>query len=105
MPWPQLSTISLAQLGQITDASVVSLAKRLPSLRSVDVSRCIELTDTSVNSLLRSCRELNTLNLNSLDKVTDTTLASLCKFVSLCAVSQPHDYDWCGFGAVTRGAD
>lgn len=47
-PLPQLQTLSLRGLPQLTDAHVALVAKQCPSLTRLDFSKCLELTGAAV---------------------------------------------------------
>ncbi|ETV72725.1 hypothetical protein, variant 1 [Aphanomyces astaci] len=79
-----LSAVSLSHLtdidlGQckITDAALISLVRRCPSLEVVRVRWCSQVTDAGVTRLVAGCPNLRLLDLNNCGLITDLSLSAL----------------------------
>ena len=70
----ELQSLKLSYCDNITDASVLEVARRCSNLQSLDLECCYDITDASVLEVARRCSNLQTLSLEWCDNIT-----SACK--------------------------
>ncbi|RLN52036.1 hypothetical protein BBJ29_008269 [Phytophthora kernoviae] len=71
-----LRAIDLTQ-SNITDTTLITLAKHCPCLEEVKLSCCSEISDVGVEALVRSCRRLRALDLTNCALITDRGVGML----------------------------
>ena len=72
--------IDLCSYGSdITNASVIALAKHCPGLTQINLTGCIHITDTSVIALAEDCPELTWISLDGCIHITGTSLIALAE--------------------------
>ena len=75
--FPRLTSINLSGCKEITDVSVIEIAKGCSQLTSINLSRCFNTTDASVIEIAKGCSQLTSMNLEYCSNITDTTLSML----------------------------
>jgi hypothetical protein len=73
---PLLTNVNFGLCNQLTDTSMVALAKGCPLLRIVDFFGCKELTLPEV-ALAKHCPKLTNFDVRGCTQLTETSLAAL----------------------------
>ncbi len=90
--WPQLARVVFLRCIQLTDASIIAIARLSPLLTSVKLRACSKLTDASIVEVVRACPGLMELDVSSCSKLTDASIVEVGRgcpglthlFVSAC---------------------
>jgi F-box and leucine-rich repeat protein GRR1 len=61
----------------ITDTSVIEIAKGCPQLTSINLSRLLFITDASIIELAKECSQLASIDLHDCWNITDASLNAL----------------------------
>jgi hypothetical protein len=80
--FPHLTSLDLSWTG-LCDGELSAVAITCPSLRSVSLFRCPDVTDLSVVYLARYCRQLRSLDFTTCVRVTDIGIATLAQHCPL----------------------
>ena len=75
----KLQTLHLAHCSNITDASVLKVARRYSNLQSLDLEGCWNITDTSMSEVARRCSNLQSLDLTCCRNITDASLLEVAR--------------------------
>jgi hypothetical protein len=70
---------SFSAPGNITDASVMEVARRCSNLQTLNLTSCWNITDTSVLEVARRCSNLQTLNLDNNRNITDASVLEVAR--------------------------
>lgn len=80
IPWcPNLETVRLTGIPDLTDRTVVLLARTAPQLLELDISGCIHITDTAILELAKLATDLEAVKLNGLATLTDPSISALAR--------------------------
>ena len=80
MNCPSLTKINLICCSQITNKSVIEIAKRCPLLTYINLSgRDSKITDKSIIEISKRCTLLNYINLGYCPQITDLSIFSISK--------------------------
>jgi len=74
-----LQTLNLCRCSNITDASVLEVARRCSNLQTLNLWGCSNITDASVLEVARGCSNLQTLNLSGCRNITDTSVLEVAR--------------------------
>jgi hypothetical protein len=77
--FPRLTSIDLRWCKQITDTSVIEIAKRCSQLTLINLNNCNQITDASVIEIAKGCSQLTSINLYCCQKITDTSIIEIAK--------------------------
>jgi hypothetical protein len=69
-----LRSVKLSRCGRITDVSISSLALNCPGLQSIAVDDCYNLSDASIIELATQCRRLETIDMSHCPRLTDLSV-------------------------------
>ena len=75
----ELRTLNLRGCFNITDTSVLEVARRCSNLQSLILRGCSNITNTSVLEVARGCSNLQTLNLRGCFNITDTSVLEVAR--------------------------
>jgi hypothetical protein len=75
----ELRTLNLCNCSNITDASVMEVARRCSNLQTLDLDCCSNITDASVSEVARRCSNLQTLNLDRCSNITDASVSEVAR--------------------------
>jgi hypothetical protein len=89
---PQLTSINLSSCGYITNTSVFEIAKGCSQLTSIDLSCCRNITDESVIEIAKGCSQLTSINLSNCDNITDASIIEIAKG---CSQLTSIKLSWC----------
>ncbi len=90
----ELKSLYMVMCQSLTDASLVSVADKVPSLEELHVSQCPRITDAGVIYAARRLRRLTSLEIAMCDNVTNATLVALG--TEKCGSLQRLDVSMCG---------
>ena len=83
---PSLTKINLICCSQITDKSVIEIAKSCPLLKNINLSgRDSKITDRSIIEISKKCPFLTNINIGFCPQITDLSIFSIskkCRFIS-----------------------
>ncbi|PCH40803.1 RNI-like protein [Wolfiporia cocos MD-104 SS10] len=80
LPWcPNLESIDLSGVPDLTDRTVILLAHSAPDLREIDLSGCKLVTDAAIIELAHVCSDLEIVKLNRLSTLTDQAISTLAR--------------------------
>ena len=78
--FPRLTSINLSCCDEITDASIIEIAKGCSQLTSINLYNCRKITDASVIEIAKGCSQLTSINLNDCN-ITDASVIEIAKNV------------------------
>lgn len=87
----KLETLNLCK-SRITDHSISSMLRYIPTLLSLSIPYCAHITDVGIGVLVTSCPLLQTLDMKSCDHITDQSLTSIGQ---RCVNLTSLDISWC----------
>jgi hypothetical protein len=90
--FPQLTSINLECCWEITDASVIEIAKGCSQLTSINLEDCKQITDTSIIEIAKGCSQLTSIDLAYSGKITDASVIEIAKG---CSHLTSIDLCWC----------
>ncbi|TFY53965.1 hypothetical protein EVJ58_g9142 [Rhodofomes roseus] len=80
LPWcPNLESVCLTGVPDVSDRTVVLLARGTPNLRELDLSGCTLVTDVAILELANIAMELEEVRLNGLSTLTDPSVSALAR--------------------------
>ncbi|KAH9833766.1 uncharacterized protein C8Q71DRAFT_860039 [Rhodofomes roseus] len=80
LPWcPNLESVCLTGVPDVSDRTVVLLARGTPNLRELDLSGCTLVTDVAILELANIATELEEVRLNGLSTLTDPSVSALAR--------------------------
>lgn len=80
IPWcPNLETVRLTGIPDLTDRTVILLARTASQLLELDISGCIHITDTAILELAKLATDLEAVKLNGLATLTDPSISALAR--------------------------
>lgn len=82
---PNLTSLELSGCEQIRDKELGELAGRLPGLTSLDLMGCGQITDAGLKELASKVSSLTSLNLSWCDQITDVGLGELARNLTALA--------------------
>jgi F-box/leucine-rich repeat protein 2/20 len=74
-----LTQLSVIGCSKLTDASLVDVARRCPGLTGLNVSWCSMLTDVSIVEVVRGCPGLTVLNVSRCSQLTDVSIVEVAR--------------------------
>ena len=75
----ELQSLNLYCCSNITDASVMEVARRCSNLQSLNLYCCSNITDASMMEVARRCSNLQTLSLGGCSNITDTSVMEVAR--------------------------
>ncbi|KAJ2925665.1 hypothetical protein H1R20_g11431, partial [Candolleomyces eurysporus] len=75
--WPNLITIDLTDVFEVTNKAIISLAETSNKLQGVDLSRCRFLGDPVLIALAKNCPDLRRFKIGGSDLVTDIGVSAV----------------------------
>jgi len=75
----ELQTLNLSGCSNITDPSVMEVARRCSNLQTLNLEWCTNITDASVMEVARRCSNLQTLNLTCCSNITDASVMEVAR--------------------------
>ena len=75
----ELQELDLGMCSNITDASVLEVARRCSNLQCLEVYNCENITDASLMEVARQCSKIHTLNLDSCSNITDASMLEVAR--------------------------
>ena len=75
----ELQTLDLCGCSNITDASVLEVARGCSNLQTLNLTNCRNITDASVMKVVRRCSNLQTLNLLNCRNITDASVMEVAR--------------------------
>lgn len=87
----KLETLNLCK-SRITDQSISSMLRFIPTLLSLSIPYCAHITDIGIGVLVTACPLLQTLDMKSCDHITDQSLTSIGQH---CVNLTSLDISWC----------
>ncbi|KAH9927270.1 uncharacterized protein B0H18DRAFT_1003809 [Fomitopsis serialis] len=80
LPWcPNLESVCLTSVPDVSDRTVVLLARSALYLRELDISGCTLVTDVAILELANVATELEVVRLNGLSTLTDPSVSALAR--------------------------
>ena len=74
-----LRELSISDCDQISDVSLLELARLGPKLRYLSAAKCHRITDRGVSAVAKHCYKLRYLNVRGCEAVSDRSLETLAR--------------------------